>query len=140
MGFRRGLVSKTGTMPTPSRAGDGMLSQFQMKAFAAETDQTLAISELNGGHIHQGTTLTSDVIYTLPTAAAILAAEGYDAMDIGDSYSFVVTNGQAGAFNVVIAVAAGITSVGANNSLAVSPNGSRIFTLVKTSATAMTLH
>lgn len=140
MGFRRALVSKTGTMPTPMRAGDGMLSHFQMKAFAAEADATLTISELNGGHIHQGTTLTSDVIYTLPTAAAILAADGYDAMDIGDTYSFVVTNAQLAAFNVVIAVGAGITAVGANNSLATTPGGSRVFTLTKTSATAMTLH
>lgn len=137
MAFLRTLVSKTGILPHPSRAGDGMTANFIPKTPAAGT---MTVSELNGGHIIHGVTLAGAVTYTLPTAAAILAADGYDAMDVGDSYSFVVTNAQAAAFLVVIAVGAGITAVGANNALSVVANSSRVFTLTKTSATAMSLY
>ena len=61
-------------------------------------------------------------------------------MDDSDAYSFVVVNSQVGAFDVVIAVGAGITKAGANNSLSVPPQSSRIFTLVKTSDDAFDLY
>lgn len=138
MGFNRVLVSSDAKIPQPMRAGDGLVSNFGIKAFAAEADATLTTAELSGGLVFQGTTLTSDVVYTLPTAALILAE--FASMDVGDAYSFVVTNSQAGAFDVVIAVGAGITAVGANNTLSVPPQCSRVFTLVKTSATAMNLY
>jgi len=138
MGFKRVLLSDDGKLPGPMRAGDGLLANFIMKAYAAETDATLDITDVAGGHIFQGTTLTSDVVYTLPTAAIILAA--FASMDVGDSYSIVVTNSQVGAFDVTIAVGTGITAVGANNTLSVPPQSSRIFTLVKTAATTMDLY
>lgn len=140
MGFNRALVSPDAKMPQPMRAGDGLLANFKVKAYAAEVDANISLSELAGGLIIQGTTLTSAVTYTLPTAAAILAAVGFSSMDVGDSYSFVVTNAQAAAFLVTIAVNTGITAVGANNSLSVVAQSSRVFTLTKTSSTAMTLH
>lgn len=140
MGFNRTLVSKDGTLPHPMRAGDGLLANFKVKAYAAETDANISLSELAGGLIIQGTTLTSDVTYTLPLASAIAAAVGFDAMDIGDSYSFIVTNSQVGAFDVVIAVNTGITAVGANNTLSVPPQSSRVFTLVKTAAATFDLY
>ena len=125
-------------MPQLSRAGLGLAANFGVKVFAAEADADLSIGELAGGLIHQGTTLTSDVVYDLPTAAVIAAA--FEGMDVGDAYSFVVTNSQAAAFDVVIAVAAGITAVGANNTLAVPPQSSRIFTLVKSAAATFNLY
>ena len=136
--FIRALVSEDAKLPQPMRAGAGLLANFVMLALAAETDEDLSVADVAGGGISQGTTLTSDVTYTLPTAVAILAE--FATMDIGDAYSFVVTNSQAGAFDVVIAVGSGITAVGANNTLSVPPQCSRIFTLVKTAAATMDLY
>jgi len=141
MGFNRAQVSPDGRLPQPMYAGVGLLSNFLVTAFAAETDEILTIGEVSGGSIVQGTTLTSDVVYTLPTAALLLAAgTPFDTMDIGDAYTFLVTNSQAGAFDVVIAIGAGITAVGANNTLSVPPQASRIFTLVKTAAATFDLY
>lgn len=138
MGFIRALVSDDGRIPQPLRSGDGLMSNFNVTAFAAETDADITMAQLGGGHLLQGVTLTSDVTYTLPLAATIAAA--WDAMDIGDSYSFVVTNSQVGAFDVVIAVNTGITAIGANNTLSVPPQSSRVFTLTKTAAATFNLY
>lgn len=138
MGFNRTLVSPDGRIPQPLRAGDGLLANFLPKAFAAETDETLTTADVSGGFIHQGTTLTSDVVYTLPTAAALIAE--WPEMDVGDSYSFMVNNSQVGAFDVVIAVAAGITAVGANNTLSTPPQSTRMYNLVKTGAATYALY
>lgn len=140
MSFNRALVSPDGRLPQPMRAGAGMLANFLAKTFAAEADATLTVGDISGGMVHQGTTLSSDVIYTLPTATLIQAANNFSAMDIGDAWSFVVTNSQAGAFDVVIAVGAGITKVGANNTLSVPPQSSRIFTLIKTGTNTFDLY
>ena len=129
---------KAERMPQLSRAGIGLVANFAIDNRAAETDEVLTVGQVSGGLIHQGTTLTSDVVYTLPTAALIAAA--YTGMDIGDAYSFVVNNSQAGAFDVEIAVGAGITAIGANNTLSVPPQSSRIFTLVKTAAATFDLY
>jgi len=56
-------------------------------------------------------------------------------MDIGDCFIFEVTNAQAGAFDVVIAVGVGMTAIGANNTLSVPPQSTRWFKLIKTSNT-----
>ena len=136
--FVRPTVSESGKLPQPMRAGVGLLANFLIKSFAAEADATLLVGDVAGGQIFQGATLTSDVVYTLPTAA-LLAAE-FSTMDDSDAYSFVVVNSQVGAFDVVIAVGAGITKAGANNSLSVPPQSSRIFTLVKTSDDAFDLY
>lgn len=138
MGFNRTLVSGSGKLAQPMRAGAGLIANFAVKAFAAETDANLTVGDVAGGLIHQGTTLTSDVVYTLPTAASIIAA--FSDMDIGDAYSFVVNNSQVGAFDVEIAVNTGITKVGTNNTLSVPPQSSRVFTLVKDSGTALSLY
>lgn len=138
MGFTRVLISGDSKMPHPMRAGDGLVSNFRIKAYAAEADATLTVTDVAGGLIFQGTTLTSDVVYTLPTAALLAAA--FPEMDIGDAYSFIVTNSQVGAFDVVIAVGTDITAVGANNTLSVPPQSSRVFTLVKTAAATFDLY
>ena len=136
--FKRVLLSETGRMPRPMRGGDGWVANVAPTNFNAEADATLTLAQLSGGSILQGLTLTSDVTYTLPTAAAILAAA--PEMDIGDSLSFYVGNNQAAAFDVIIAVGAGITAIGTNNNLTVGPQGSKMFTLVKTSSSTMDLY
>lgn len=132
------MVSPDGRLPQPMRAGDGFLANLAPDARAAETDETLTVANISGGLIHQGTTLTSDVVYTLPTAA-LIAAE-FDTMDIGDAFTFAVNNAQAGAFDVVIGAGVGNTAVGANNSLSVPPQSTRMFTLVKTAAATFDLY
>ncbi len=136
--FFRVNVSADGKLPQPMRAGDGFAGNPIVKNFAAETDETLLTAELSGGSIQQGTTLTSDVIYTLPTAALVVAE--FPTMDIGDAFVFEVTNAQAAAFDVVIAVGAGMTAVGANNSLSVPPQSTRWFKLIKTAAATFDLY
>lgn len=138
MSFGRVSVEGAGKIPHTMRAGDGLIANFLPKIYAAETDETVLISELSGGMLHQGTTLTSDVVYTLPTSVLVEAA--WPEMDVGDAFSFVVNNSQVGAFDVVIAVGAGMTKVGANNTLATPPQSSRIYTIVKTSNTTHDLY
>lgn len=138
MGFVRTDVDQGGRLAAPMRVGVGFLANVSPKLFAAETDETITIAELSGGLIIQGTTLTSDVTYTLPTAA-LIAAE-WPEMDVGDAYTFYVGNAQAGAFDVVIGAGVGNTAQGANNSLSVPPQASRMFTLVKTAAATYDLY
>lgn len=140
MSFHRYNTYRADKMSSPSRAGSGLAANFLPKAYAAETDETITTTELAGGLIHQGTTLTSDVIYTLPTSALLQAETGFDSMDVGDAYSFVVNNSQAAAFDVVIAVGTGQTAIGANNTLSVPPQGTRVFTLIKTSTSTFDLY
>lgn len=130
--FIRHLV-REGAMVRPSVTGDGLAAKFEPYMFGAETDETVTIAQLSGGNLFQDVTLTSDVTYTLPTSA-LIAAAALD-MNTGDSMSFVVTNSQVGAFDVVIAVGTDTTAKGANNTLSVPPQTSRIFTLVMTDDT-----
>jgi len=130
--FKRHMV-REGAMARPSAAGDGLAANFIPFLYAAQVDATITVAALSGGHIFQGATLTSDVVYTLPTAI-LIAAAALD-MNAGDSLSFVVTNSQVGAFDVVLAVGVGITKIGANSTISVPPQASRIFTLLMTDDT-----
>ena len=138
MGFKRALVSGDGRLPLPMRAGDGFLANVLPLNFNTETDETITTAQLSGGAILQGLTLTSDVTYTLPTAA-LIAAE-WPEMDVGDAFSFYVGNNQAAAFDVIIAVGTGITAIGTNNNLTVAPQAGKVFTLVKTAAATFDLY
>lgn len=133
--FKRALV-REGGMVRESNVGDASSNNHNVANVTATA--TLTLDQLIGGLIIHTITLAADATYTLPTAAAIIAA--FNGMDVGDSYTFNVTNSQAAAFDVVIAVGAGITAVGTNNSLSVAPQSTRLFTLVKDSDTAMSLY
>lgn len=138
MGFVRASVSADGKLKQPLRAGDGFIANIAPTNFNAEADATLTVAQIGGGSVNQGLTLTSDVIYTLPTAA-LIAAE-WPEMDVGDAFSFYVGNSQAAAFDVVIAVGVGITAVGTNNNLTVGPQAGKMFTLIKTAAATYDLY
>jgi len=140
MGFKRVLISDTSRIPQPMRIGDGLLANILPKNYNTESDETVTTTELSGGSILQGFTLNSDVTYTLPTAALLAAEAGFDAMDVGDSWSFYVANNQAGAFDVIIAVGVGMTAIGTNNNLTVAPQSGKIFTLIKTAAATFDLY
>jgi len=138
MSFNRVKVEGAGKTPTMQRSGDGWVAGVLPAIRAAETDETLTVQEVTGGSLLQVTTLTSDVTYTLPTVALLLLE--LTNMDIGDSFSFFVTNAQAGAFDVLLAVGVGMTAIGANNDLEVAPKTTKLFTLVKTAAATMDLY
>ncbi len=136
--FVRPLVSPDGKILQPMRAGVGLLANFIPTNFNTETDETLTVAQLAGGAFFQGVTLTSDVTWTLPTGTLIIGA--FPTMDLGDAYSFLVQNNQAGAFDIVVAVGADMTAIGTNNSLSVPPQASRIFTLVRTGTITFDLY
>jgi len=46
MGFKRAMVSNDGKLPQPLRAGDGLLANFELTAFAAETDADLTVAQV----------------------------------------------------------------------------------------------
>lgn len=138
MGFHRVHAVEEGRLGQPSRAGLGFTANVAPTNFNTETDETITTAQLGGGAIVQGLTLTSDVTYTLPTAALIVAE--YPEMDVGDAYTFYVANNQAAAFDVIIAVGAGITAVGTNNNLTIAPQAGKMFTLVKTAAATFDLY
>ena len=132
------MIVRQGALERPSGVGDGINANFSIKNYVGEADAAISLAELDGGLLFQGVTLTSDVTYTLPTAAVITAA--WEDMDIGDCATFAVTNSQVGAFDVVIAVGTGITKIGANNTLSVPPQSTRLFCLVKTAAATLDLY
>lgn len=138
MGFLRTDVDQGGRLAAPIRAGAGFVANVSPKNYNTESDETITIAELSGGAILQGLTLTSDVTYTLPTAA-LIAAE-WPEMDVGDSYTFYVANNQAAAFDVIIGEGVGNTKVGTNNNLTVAPQSSKMFTLTKTAAATYDLY
>lgn len=138
MGFHRVHATEEGRMGQPSRSGTGVTANVIVKDYAAETDETVTMPELSGGVLQQGTTLTSDVVYTLPTS--LLVEAEWPEMDVGDAYSFYVTNAQAAAFDVVIAIGVGMTKKGANNTLSTPPQATRMYTIVKTSNTTHDLY
>lgn len=135
--FLRTLVSADGKLGQPLRSGDGFVANLGPVNFNTESDETLTTAQIGGGCVLQGLTLTSDVVYTLPTAALIVAE--FPEMDNGDAFTVYVGNNQAAAFDVVIAVGAGITAVGTNNNLTVAPQSGKLFTLVKTGAATFNL-
>lgn len=140
MGFARVPIEQKGAQPTKMRAGVGFISNVKPKNYNSETDETITTTELGGGSILQGLTLTSDVTYTLPTAALIVAENDFSIMDVGDAYTFYVANNQAAAFDVIIAVGVGITAIGTNNNLTVAPQSGKMFTLVKTDEATFDLY
>jgi len=113
-----------------ARTGDGMLMNLRPVVNAAAGAQTISLSQILGGAA-VFTGAAGAVTYTTETAVAILAA--MPNMDIGDTYSFLVSNTAAQAATV-----AGGTDVTATGNLVVNGT-SKTFVLEKTSATTMGL-
>lgn len=127
---------KTGDgLPAPLRAGDGLVANFSVATKTDDAAATLTTDQIVGGMIHHAGTLTAGRILTTPTGTLLAAA--FPGMDIGDSFSFVVTNANAGAHAVTLAPGVGVTLVGSG---AVPQFGQRIFVLVKTAAATFNLY
>jgi hypothetical protein len=135
MGFKRALVSDTGKLPQPLRAGDGFIANPSVHDIAADAAAVLTTAQLSGGFITNTTTLTADRAVTTPTAA-LIAAE-FPSMDVGDSFPFFVANRQAGAFDLIVAGGTGVTLKGAGN---VVQQAGCMFVLVKTAAATFDLY
>lgn len=134
MGFNRVSVSPDGKLKQPLRAGDGFIANVSVHENAADANLTLTAAILSGGMVSQTTTLTADRTFTTETAVNLTTE--WPEMDVGDSYVFCVSSAQTGAFDVILAGGTGITLKGAGN---VGLQSSRMFALVKTSATTYDL-
>lgn len=131
MGFSRAVISETG-LNRKARAGDGALMHLRRTNQATDSNQTISVAAILGGLYSRSGTNTNRTD-TTETAANILAA--MPEMDIGDTYTFMVSNATANPL-----VIAGGTNVTASGNLTVPTLQSKFFVLEKTSATAMTLY
>ena len=125
MAYHRNNIVGPDRLVQQSRAGDGLAANFLPQRKSTDASVTLTLNDVNSGLIQQDLTLT---------------AAAWTSMDIGETYSFVVTNSQAAAFKIIIAVGTGITALGTNNSLSTPPECSRFFTLKKTAAATFDLY
>lgn len=130
--FKRvALVSKLG-LPEMSRAGSGMFCNFRITSKTTDANHTLTVDEMAGGFVYYSA-LSAGRTVTTPTAALILA-QATD-MDIGDSFSFIVSIQDA--FAITWAAGTGVTLDGR----ATTPASSfSIITVTKTAATTVTWH
>ena len=86
--FNRTLVQSGSQLPTPQRAGHGIIANIANKQIATDANITLAVADISGGAV-QFTGFTAGRNITTPTAAAILAAA--PDMDIGDSFTLAIS-------------------------------------------------
>ncbi len=87
--FKRArITSKGAELPQAAAAGSGLMSNIAIFETAADANQTLTIAQMSGGAILY-TGFSAGRNLTTPTAALILAAA--PDMDIGDSFSFLVS-------------------------------------------------
>lgn len=128
--FVRPMVYEKGTARA-ARVGDGLLSHFARNVNASAGAQTISVPQILGG-LAVFTGAAGGVTYTTDTAANILAA--LPDMDIGDTFSFILSNTAA-----QVATIAGGTGVTASGNLTVNATF-RIFVLEKTSSTTMNLY
>lgn len=75
-------------LPEVGRAGQGYLGNLSATIVATDANVSLTVAQMSGGLV-QYTGFTLGRTITVPTAALILAAA--PDMDIGDSFSFIVS-------------------------------------------------
>lgn len=105
--FLRPLVSDKGSLPRPMRAGDGFLGSLQKTEKTTDANHTVTVAEMSTGLLYYSA-LSAGRTVTTPTAALILAAA--PDMDIGDSFSLVVSIQDA--FAITWAAGTGVTLTG----------------------------
>jgi hypothetical protein len=88
--FKRVNITDSTTLGLPSkaRAGAGMMDNISWTEKTTNADHTITVAEMSGGGI-QYTSFSAGRAVTTPTAALILAAA--PDMDVGDSFSFLVS-------------------------------------------------
>lgn len=86
--FKRILTAQGTNLPEVSRAGLGFIGALQVSSVATDSALTMTVAQMAVGYV-QYTGFCAGRAITTPTAALILAAA--PDMDIGDSFSFVVS-------------------------------------------------
>jgi hypothetical protein len=130
--FKRSLITtgNNGGVPERLRAGGGLLANIQPSIVATNADMTMTVAQMAGGMV-QYSSFSAGRAVTTPTAALILAAA--PDMDIGDSFSFIVS--AVAAFAATWVAGVGVTLAGR----ATTPASSwSIITVTKTAATTVT--
>lgn len=127
--FLRPLVSEKSGLPRPMRAGDSFLGNLAKTEKTTDANHTITVAEMSTGLLYYSA-LSANRQVTTPTAALILAAA--PDMDVGDSFSFIVSIQDA--FAITWVAGAGVTLTGR----ATTPASSfSIITVIKLSATTV---
>ena len=127
--FTRFLTAPGTNIPAVSRAGEGLMANLNPTIVATDAAVTMTVAQMAGGMV-QYSSFSAGRVITTPTAALILAAA--PDMDIGDSFSFIVS--VVPAFAGTWAAGTGVTLVGR----ATTPASSwSIVTVTKLSATTV---
>lgn len=130
--FNRVQSTSLSGLPQIGRAGQGFLSNISIVTKTTDANHTITVAEMAGGMIYYDS-LSAGRTVTTPTAALMLAAA--PDMDIGDSFSFVVSIQDA--FAITWAAGTGVTLVGR----ATTPASSwSLITVTKLSATTVQWH
>ncbi len=130
--FKRVLATNSAGLPQVSRQGLGIVANVDITSKTTNVDHTLTVAEMAGGMVYYSA-LSAGRTVTTPTAALILAA--CPDMDIGDSFSFIVSIQDA--FAITWANGADVTLVGR----ATTPASSWSFiTVTKLTATTVQWH
>lgn len=128
MGFARAQVSAVDLVRRAGK-GDGTLFQLSPVIQATDSNQTLPVAAIAGGlYVRNG--MSAARTDTTDTAANILAA--FPGMDIGDTFTFMVSVGTAFAWN--IAAGSDVTLVGKTQ---IPASGFAFVMVTKTSATTV---
>lgn len=127
--FKRVLATDQAGLPQPSRSGLGMVANFAIVEKLTNVDHTLTVAEMSGGLVYYSA-LSAGRAVTTPTAALILAA--CPDMDIGDSFSFIVSIQDA--FAITWVAGANVTLTGKATTPASSQS---IIVVTKLSATTV---
>jgi TRAP-type mannitol/chloroaromatic compound transport system substrate-binding protein len=116
-------------IPAQSRQGTGFFAALTPTIIATNADLTLTVAQMSGGLV-QFSSFSAGRAVTTPTAALILAAA--TDMDVGDSFSFIVSC--VAAFAATWTAGTDVTLTGR----ATTPASSwSIVTVTKTSATTV---
>lgn len=130
--FKRVMATDQAGLPQVGRQGQGLLGNISITSKTTDADHTITVAEMSGGMIYYSA-LSAGRAVTTPTAALILAA--CPDMDIGDSFSFIVSIQDA--FAITWAAGVGVTLVGR----ATTPASSwSLITVTKLSSTTVQWH
>ena len=130
--FNRVQSTSQSGLPQIGRAGQGFLGNISIVTKTTNADHTITVAEMAGGMIYYDS-LSAGRSVTTPTAALILAAA--PDMDIGDSFSFVVSIQDA--FAITWVAGTNVTLVGRPTTPASSWS---LITVTKLSATTVQWH
>lgn len=123
------FTAKGQEMPGRSSVGTGLFANLAITSKTTDANHTLTVAEMAGGAVYYSA-LSAGRTVTTPTAALILAAASD--MDVGDTFTFVVSIQDA--FAITWAAGTDVTLLGR----ATTPASSNSLIVVeKTSATTV---